>query len=72
MKTEEIHYEFINSQTGNVIAYFSLPANITNDERQTRLERKRDELAVANALYKELIFWQDHGHGVKRGDIEQG
>ena len=30
---QELHYEFINSQTGNVITYLSLPAYLGENER---------------------------------------
>ncbi|MDO3627628.1 hypothetical protein [Mucilaginibacter sp. BT774] len=62
MEQKEIHYQFVNSETGNVLAYLSLPANIGDEERQAKLEEKRDELAIAHGLYTELIYWQDQDH----------
>ena len=59
------HYEFVNSQTGHVIGYLSLPAEKEETERQAELEKKRAELAIANTLYVELIYWQDPGHPVR-------
>ena len=55
-----IDYEFINGETGNVIGYLSLPADIYEDERLAELEKKRTELALTNGLYVEAIYWQKH------------
>lgn len=65
MKPEKIYYEFVNSQTGNVIAYLTLPVSMDDDERQAKLEKKRAEFAIANGLLVELIFWQDHDHPIQ-------
>ena len=65
MKPGIIYYEFVNSQTGNVIAYLRLPASMDEDDRQAKLEKKRAELAIANGLFVELIFWQDHDHPIQ-------
>jgi len=58
MSQKEIQYEFINSETDNVIAYLSLPVTLDENERQTKLEKKRLELALTNGLYIELIHWR--------------
>jgi hypothetical protein len=64
MKDELIHYEFVNAETDNVIAYVSLPANMTEADRLKELERKRSELAMTNGLFFEAIYWRDHDHAV--------
>lgn len=58
MERQIKHYEFINSQTDHVIAYYSLPVDIPKDELQQHLEKKRAEFAIAHQLYTELIYWR--------------
>lgn len=65
METPLKHYEFINVRTGNAIAYVSLPADMEQAERLAALERKKTELAAANQLNFELIYWQDHERCIK-------
>jgi len=62
---KELHYEFINSETGNVIAYLSLPADMDEKERTEQLEKKRAERAIENKLYIELIYWQEKEHRIQ-------
>jgi len=65
MKQKVVNYEFVNSRTGNVIAYLSLPANMDENERLVALEKKQAELAVANNIFVELIYWQDPEHPIQ-------
>jgi hypothetical protein len=65
MEQELNHYEFINSQTGNVIAYVSLSADIDPKELARKLEQKKTELAVTYRIYIELIYWQHHDHCIR-------
>jgi len=65
MKEELIQYEFINSQTSNVIGYHSLPADTDEKRVSEELQKKRAELAITNSLYIELIYWQNVGQGVR-------
>lgn len=51
-------YQFINSQTGNVIGYLSVSAILNEKDLRKQLEIKRAELATGNGLYVDLIFWQ--------------
>jgi len=62
---KELHYEFINSQTGNVIAYLSLPAILGEKERIGKLEEKKTEIATTHKLKPELIYWQDKDHRIQ-------
>ena len=62
---QELHYEFINSQTGNVIAYLSLPADMDEKQWKEQLEKKRAERAIDNKLFIELIYWQDKDHCIQ-------
>jgi len=64
MKEELNHYQFINSQTGNVIAYLSLPIHMDEKQRNEQLENKRAELATLNKLNLNLIYWQDMDHPI--------
>jgi hypothetical protein len=65
MEQQLDHYEFINSQTGNVICYLTVPTNISERELNTQLEKKRAELAVRNSLFVGLIYWQVEGHVIR-------
>lgn len=62
MKQALSHYQFVNSQTGNVIAYLSLPAQLKDKELTEQLEKKRAELAIEHKMFYEQIFWQDNDH----------
>ena len=53
------HYQFINSQTGNVIGYLSLPAFMDENQRKKKLEGKKAILAIAHQINQSLIYWQD-------------
>jgi hypothetical protein len=61
---KEIHYEFVNSQTGYVIGHLSLPAAMNTKERIEMVEKKKAELAISNKLFLEIIYWQDHDHPI--------
>ncbi len=53
------HFEFINSQTGNTIAYLSMPASLNSEEQTRTLEEKRASLATEHKLRIDLVYWQD-------------
>ena len=59
------HYEFINAQTGNVIAYLSITADMDNLARNKNLEKKKAELAIDNKLDMLLLYWQDKDHPIR-------
>jgi len=61
---ETIHFEFINSQTGNTIAHLSLPASLDNEKQRQKLEEKRASLATAHKLSLDLIYWQDKSSSI--------
>ncbi|RYY33994.1 MAG: hypothetical protein EOP46_14845 [Sphingobacteriaceae bacterium] len=65
MEKEVKHYEFLNLRTGNALAYVSIPANMPQAEITAALERKKTEIATANKMNIELIYWQDHDHCIK-------
>ncbi|WP_394772446.1 hypothetical protein [Mucilaginibacter sp.] len=65
MEKEFICYEFVNSQTGNVIAYLSLKAGLSKEDQHQQLEKKKASLAISNKIYIALIFWQEQGHGIR-------
>jgi len=64
MGKDLIHYEFVNSETDNVIGYLSLPVNMDENERRSALEKKQTELAMSNGLYFDLIYWRNSDHPV--------
>jgi hypothetical protein len=61
---KERHYQFINCDTGNVIAYLSLPADLDEKGQAKQLENKKAEVAISHKLSMELIYWQDQGHHI--------
>ena len=61
---EKNHFEFINSQTGNTIAYLSLPASLDKEEQLQKLEEKRVSLATEHKLRLDLIYWQDKNSAI--------
>ncbi|RKR82835.1 hypothetical protein BDD43_3025 [Mucilaginibacter gracilis] len=65
MGQDLIHYQFINSQTGNVIAYLSLPSHMDKKQLAQQLEIKRAELATSNRLNLNLIYWQDKDNPIR-------
>ncbi len=64
MERELNHYQFINSQTGNVIGYLSLPVFMDKKQRTEQLEYKKIRLAVAHQINLALIYWQDKDHPI--------
>ena len=53
-------FEFVNSLTGNIIAYLTLSKELNQEERLQRLNAKKTELAVLHQMNIALIYWQDH------------
>jgi hypothetical protein len=58
MEEPLINYEFINSQTDNVIGYLSLPADMNPDEQTKQLKKKQAEIAISSKLYIALVYWR--------------
>ncbi|EHQ31205.1 hypothetical protein [Mucilaginibacter paludis] len=58
MDDDKKHYHFVNSQTGNVIAYLSVPASASAESLDVILDKRRKELAVEHGLYFEIIYWK--------------
>jgi hypothetical protein len=49
------YYEFINTQTGNVIAHITL----SSTDGLEKLEKRRLQLANTHKLNLNMIYWQD-------------
>ena len=62
--TEKKQFEFINSQTGNTIAYLSVPASLSKEEQTQKLEEKRASLATEHKLRVDLVYWQDKSSAI--------
>ena len=62
--TEIKQFEFINSQTGNTIAYLSIPALLSKEEQTQMLEEKRASLATEHKLRVDLVYWQDNSNAI--------
>jgi hypothetical protein len=58
METDKKHYHFKNSQTGNIIAYFTIEVDISEEEVHQILENKRKALAVENKIFYDTIYWE--------------
>ena len=56
--SELLDFVFINSRTGNVIAYYSLTAALDELSKARKLELKRAEVAVENRLLISYIYWE--------------
>lgn len=49
------HYKFINSETGNVIYFLSLPESLPSIENE--LERIRMKIAADNGIYFGSVYF---------------
>ncbi|RKR82745.1 hypothetical protein BDD43_2930 [Mucilaginibacter gracilis] len=59
MEDEKKQYHFVNSQTGYVIAYLSIPVDTYPEALTVMLEKRRKELAVQHGIYVETIYWEE-------------
>jgi hypothetical protein len=59
------YYEFINSQTGNVIAHLSLSFTLNKEEQSVKLEKRKILLATSHKLNLDLIYWQDKDYPIR-------
>lgn len=59
MEQPVIHYEFINSQTENVMGYLSLPADMEKNMQIEQLKKKQAEIAISNNLNISRIYWNE-------------
>ncbi|MDB5155716.1 MAG: hypothetical protein JWR50_423 [Mucilaginibacter sp.] len=58
------YYEFVNSQTGNVIAHLTLASASDKKDHKKKLEAKKVHLATTHKLNLNLIYWQDKDHPI--------
>jgi hypothetical protein len=61
----KIYYEFVNSQTGNIIGRLSLPADLDKANQIKKLEHKKVTLATAHHLNLSMIYWQDKDNRIQ-------
>jgi hypothetical protein len=59
METNEKHYKFINSKTGNVIFYHSLHGSLTTEEIKEELKKVQERVAVQNTIYLDTVYWEE-------------
>jgi hypothetical protein len=59
MQADTKHYQFINSQTGNTIYYHAISAKLTPPELKKELEKVKAQVAVKNALFLDVIYWEE-------------
>lgn len=58
MEEDKKYYQFVNGQTGNVIAYLSVAISISPDAMNEILDQRRKELATEHGIYFETIYWE--------------
>ncbi|MGY3215284.1 hypothetical protein [Mucilaginibacter sp. HD30] len=58
------YYEFINVQTGNVIAHLSIPVSLDKPQHAERLNEKKILLATSHKLGLDKIYWQDRANPI--------
>ena len=63
MQTDNKHYKFINSQTGNAIYYHAINPKLTEADVKKELDKVRAQVAVKNALFLEVIYWEEVKEG---------
>jgi len=59
MESDKKQYHFINNQTGNKIAYLSIPADTQLDTLNEMLDKRRKELATEHGIFFETIYWEE-------------
>ncbi len=62
----KIYYQFVNSQTGNVIGHLTLSGALGKKEQDEKLEKKKTTLATTHKLGLALIYWQDKDQPINR------
>lgn len=59
MKTDNKHYQFVNSQTGNAIFYHSISIELTDDEVRIELDKIKSQVATQNTLPVNVVYWEE-------------
>lgn len=59
MDTTVKHYKFVNSKTDNVIYYYSVNANLSDDQIKEKLEALKSQVAVSNGVYAGTVYWEE-------------
>ncbi len=59
MKTNLRNYHFVDSQSDNVIAYFSIRADLDELTIKKELEKERNKLASQRGVFVETIYWKE-------------
>lgn len=59
MKTDNKHYKFINSQTGNAIYYCAVDAALREDEAKAELNKVKAQVAIQNHMFLDIVYWEE-------------
>ena len=61
-ENDKKHYHFVNSQTGYVIAYFTIAADTHPNLLSEALENRKKELAIEHGVFVDTIYWEVEKH----------
>lgn len=59
MDTPVKHYKFVNSKTDNVIYYYSVSTNLSEEQIKQKLEAVKSQVAVDNGVYAGTVYWEE-------------
>jgi nitrogen regulatory protein PII len=59
MKKADKHYKFINSETGYVINYHTIKAEVNDEEIKPQLDNIKAQVAIKNNIFVGNIFWEE-------------
>jgi hypothetical protein len=59
MDTPVKHYKFVNSKTDNVIYYYSVSTDLSEEQIKQKLEAVKSRVAVDNGVYAGTVYWEE-------------
>ena len=59
MNTPVKHYKFINSRTDNVIYYYTVDSNLSQEQVKEKLEAIKSQVAVNNGVFLDTVYWEE-------------
>jgi hypothetical protein len=58
MDTPAKHYKFINSQTGNVIYYYTAETGLNDEALKEKLDAIKLQVATSNGIFMNNVYWE--------------
>lgn len=58
MDDQKKQYQFVNGQTGYVIAYLTVDTDTHPDSLNQVLENRKKELAIEHGIFVDTIYWK--------------